>query len=110
MPTNTITQLSDPQGFSPDPLTDILRSGARHLIQQAIEAELSVLMDAHSADQTEDGRARLVRHGHLPEREVITGISAVPVKVPRMRDRGSEAEKSGSSHKFLHPIYAKPNP
>ena len=107
MTTNTITQLSDPQGFSPDPLTDILRSGARHLIQQAVEAELSVLMDAHSADQTEDGRARLVRHGHLPEREVITGIGAVPVKVPRMRDRGSEAEKVRFTSKILPPYLRK---
>ena len=43
--------------------------------------------------KTDDGRARLVRHGHLPEREVMTGIGAVPVKVPRVRDRGSEALK-----------------
>ena len=40
MTTNTITQLSDPQGFSPDPLTDLLRSGAQRLIQQAVEANL----------------------------------------------------------------------
>ena len=39
MTTNTITQLSDPLGFSPDPLTDLLRSGAQRLIEQAIEAE-----------------------------------------------------------------------
>ncbi|MFT4699843.1 MAG: putative transposase [Yoonia sp.] len=48
MTASTITQLSAPQGFSPDSLTEILRSGAHHLIQQAVEAELSVLMDAHS--------------------------------------------------------------
>jgi len=93
MTTNTITQLTDPHGFSPDPLTDILRSGARHLIQQAVEAEFSALLEAHESDRTDDGRARLVRHGHLPEREVITGIGAVPVKVPRVRDRGNKAEK-----------------
>ena len=34
--------LTDPQGFSPDPLTDLLRSGAQRLIEQAVEAELSV--------------------------------------------------------------------
>ena len=28
MTTNTVTQLPDPQGFSPDLLTDLLRSGA----------------------------------------------------------------------------------
>ena len=77
-----ITTLPDPHGFSPDPSTDILRAGARELIQQAVEAELSVFLETHYGDRTEDGRARLVRHGHLPERDVITGIGAVPVKVP----------------------------
>jgi len=47
-----------------------LRSGARDLIQQAVEAELSALLEAHAADRTDDGRARLVRHGHLPERRM----------------------------------------
>jgi len=78
-----ITTLIDPSGFPPDPLTDILRSGARYLIQQAVEAELSVLLDAHSGDRTEDGCAGLVRHGHLPEREVIPAIGAVPVSYAR---------------------------
>ena len=107
MTSSTITQLSDPQGFLPDPLTEILRSGACHLIQQAVEAELSVLMDAHCADQTEDGRARLVRHGHLPEREVVPGIGTVPVKVPRIRDRGSDAEKVRFTSRILPPYLRK---
>ena len=48
MTTNTITQLTDPQGFSPDPLTDLLRSGAQRLIEQAVEAELAVLLEAYA--------------------------------------------------------------
>ena len=44
MTTNTISQLVDPQGFSPDPLTDLLRSGAQRLIAQAVEAELAVML------------------------------------------------------------------
>ena len=88
MPENTITQLPDPSGFSSDPFTDVLRDGARKLIEQAIHAELATLMNAFSKEKLEDGRARLVRHGHLPEREVMTGIGPVPVKVPRVRDRG----------------------
>ena len=72
-----------PTGFSPDPLTDLLRQSARDLIAQAVMAELNAFLTAH-ADQTDAaGRRRLVRHGHLPERDVQTGIGAVPVKVPR---------------------------
>tara|TARA_R110002073_G_scaffold166183_1_gene322817 strand:+ start:404 stop:556 length:153 start_codon:yes stop_codon:yes gene_type:complete len=50
MTTNTITQLSDPLGFSPDPLTDLLRSGAQRLIEGAIEAELAVLLETYASD------------------------------------------------------------
>ncbi len=107
MTKTSITNLPDPHGFSADPLTDILRAGARDLIQQAVEAELSVLLEAHSADRTVDGRARLVRHGHLPEREVMTGVGAVSVKVPRVRDRGTEAEKIRFTSTILPPYLRK---
>lgn len=107
MTTNTITQLPDPQGFSLDPLTELLRSGAQRLIEQAVEAELAVLLEAYASDKTDDGRARLVRHGHLPEREVMTGVGAVPVKVPRVRDRGDDAEKVRFTSKILPPYLRK---
>ena len=84
---DTIATLPDPSGFSLDPLTGLIRDGARKLIAQAIEAELATLLTAFADDKLEDGRARLVRHGHLPERDVLTGIGPVPVKVPRVRDR-----------------------
>lgn len=93
MTKTTIAALPDPSGFSPDPLTDIFRSGARDLIQQAVEAELAALLQAHANETVDDGRARLVRHGHLPEREVMTGIRPVTVKVPRVRDCGDGTEK-----------------
>lgn len=90
MTKDTVVAFRAPEGFSPDPLTDLLRQGARELIAQAVEAELNAFLAAH-ADQTDGaGRRRLVRHGHLPEREVQTGIGAVPVKVPRVRDRAPE--------------------
>lgn len=90
MKKDTVVAFRTPDGFSPDPLTDLLRRGARDLIAQAVEAELNAFLTAH-ADQTDaSGRRRLVRHGHLPEREVQTGIGAVSVKVPRVRDRAPQ--------------------
>ena len=89
MSKDTITALPDPSGIFPDPLTGVIRDGARKLIEQAIEAELAALMASFAGDKLEDGRARLVRHGHLPEREVMTGIGPVAVKAPRVRDRGA---------------------
>ena len=62
---DTIAKLPDPSGFSPDPLTEVIRDGARKLIEQAVEAELATLLAAFADHRLEDGRARLVRHGHL---------------------------------------------
>ncbi len=86
MSQDTVVVFRAPDGFSSDPLTDLACAGARQLIAQAVGAEVAGFPAAH-ADQT--GAAdlrRLVRHGHLPEREVQTGIGAVPVKVPRVRE------------------------
>lgn len=101
MSETTITKLPDPSGFSRDPLTDLIRDGARKLIEQAVEAELATLLAAFAEDKLEDGRARLVRHGHLPEREILSGIGPVAVKVPRVRDRKPGAEKISFSPSIL---------
>ncbi len=83
-----IPQLRDPSGIIQDPLSAVIRAGARKLIEQAIEAELAALLAFFSKDKLADGRSRLLRDGHLPEREVLTGIGPVTLKVPRLRDRG----------------------
>ncbi|MCZ6589146.1 MAG: IS256 family transposase [Alphaproteobacteria bacterium] len=84
---DTIIQLRQPESFSDDPLTDVLRSGARQLLAQAIEAEVAAHIAGHADLADEQGRRRIVRHGYLPEREVQTGIGSVAVKMPRVRDR-----------------------
>ena len=91
MKEDIVVALRQPGSFSDDPLTDILRTGARQLLAQAIEAEVDAHITAH-ADLTDDeGRRRIVRHGHSPEREIQTGIGAVPVRSPRVRDRDPDA-------------------
>ena len=73
-----------------DPLTELLRSGARQLLQQAIEAEVQGLLAAHSGRLLDDGRAAVVRNGHLPEREIQTGIGPVTVQIPKVRAKTGE--------------------
>jgi len=69
-------------------LTEVLRLGARHLLAQADEMEVTTFVEGH-ADLTDQAvRRRVVRHGYLPEREVQTGIGPVAVRCPRVRDRG----------------------
>jgi len=76
-----------------DELTDVLRQGAQRLVLQAVEAEFASFLDTHDNQRLADGRKRIVRHGHLPERKVVTGIGSVPVKIPRSRDRKGHQDK-----------------
>ena len=70
-----------------DPLTAVLRSGARRLLAQAIEAEAEAFLAAMADRRLADDRARFVRHGHGPERTVQTGIGPVEVQRVKVRDR-----------------------
>ena len=90
MSNDNVVRLIQPGAFE-DQLTEILRSGARTLLAQAVEAEVAEFLAKHADLMTENGRQRLVRHGHLPEREVMTGIGPVAVRQPRVRDRATAA-------------------
>ena len=83
-----VVKLLQPGSFS-DPLTEVLRNGARALLAQAIEAEVADFLAQHVDLKTATGVRRVVRHGHLPEREVMTGIGPVGVRQPRVRYRGA---------------------
>jgi len=76
-----------------DPLTEILRSGAKRLIAQAVEAEFAAFQGSHGDLKLPDGRQRVVRHGYDPVRPIQTGIGPVEVDKPKARDRGASSAK-----------------
>ena len=94
MPNDNVFKLIQPGTFD-DQLTEVLRNGARALLAQAIEAEVVDFLGKHAELKKPDGHQRVVRHGHLPEREVMTGIGPVAVRQPRVRDREAGAADPG---------------
>ena len=102
MKEDRVVELRQPGSFSDDPLTEILRLGARELLAQAVEAEVSAFIEGHAGLCNEDGRRRVVRHGYLPEREIQTGIGPVAVRQPRVRDRGTD--EAGGKIRFSSSI------
>ena len=91
MKENTVVAFQNPSDFQKDPLTEVLQAGARELLAQAVEAEVSVFLGSHAALVDAAGRRRVVRNGYLPERFIQTGIGPVSVRQPRVRDRGDGA-------------------
>lgn len=90
MTKDNVIDFKKPEPFIDDPITDILRSGARQLLAQALEIEISNFLSQYADLGDDQGRKRITRNGYLPEREIQTGIGQVPVKVPRVRDRQPE--------------------
>jgi len=73
-----------------DPLTEIAREGARRMLAEALVAEADAFVAGFNEERLADGRHRIVRHGFGPERQIQTGVGAVPVQRPKIRDRGPE--------------------
>jgi putative transposase len=114
---DNIVGLKKPETIK-DMLTEVLRNGARELLAVAIEAEINEFLKAHN-DQ--ESKARFVRNGYLPEREIQTGIGGIGVEMPRIRDRNNGTDgisfssslipkylrRSTSMNEFLPLLYLK---
>ena len=90
-----------------DPLTDILRAGARELLARAIEIEVDAFLAGTSDLTLSDGRARLVRHGYGPARQIQTGIGPVEVARPKVRDRGASGANRIRFSSAILPLWAR---
>jgi len=78
-------------------LTELLRSGARQLIADAVEAELQELLGQDTTFRNKDSQRQIVRNGYLPERGIQTGIGPVKIRVPKIRDKCGQGIKFNSA-------------
>ena len=105
---STITPLHQP-GSVEDPLTAIARDGARRMLAAALRAEADAFVAQHAEETLPDGRQRVVRHGYGPERSIQTGIGALDVQRPKVRDRATDmpAEKKVRFTSNILPKWAR---
>jgi len=93
MKKSNVVSLAPPEERVADVLTEIVRNGARDLLAKAVEAEVEEFIARYGGLCDENGQRRIVRNGYLPEREIQTGVGAVEVRVPRVRDRAASADE-----------------
>jgi len=86
-------------------LEQIVREGAQKMLQQAIEFEVDEYLSTHQ-QQDERGKRVVVRHGHLPKRNLMTGIGPIAVQAPRVRHRDGGARFSSA----ILPCYLRRSP
>jgi transposase-like protein len=86
------------------PLEELVRRGARDILQRAIEAEIRTTLEEFASVSLIDGRRAVVRNGYLPPREILTTVGPVEVQVPKVRDRTGSGVKFNSA---LAPPYVR---
>jgi putative transposase len=105
MEESTTGSIPFPVASGGDVLTGILRDGAKRLLAQAIEAEVAGYIERHGALHDAEGHRMVVRNGHLPEREIQTGIGPVRVRQPRVNDK--RVDEAGRRIRFSSEILPK---
>ena len=79
----------------------LLQEGARKLLQAAIENEIIEYIQFHQDRRDEDGQRLVVRNGHLPEREIVSGVGPIKVRQPRVRHRDGGQFSSAILPKYM---------
>lgn len=103
----TIDRFIVPAPSSQDVMTEILRAGAQKMLAEMIQQEVEDWLARRADLRDEQGRRQVVRNGHLPEREITTGVGPVKVKQPRVRDRRPAGEAEPFHSKILPPYLRK---
>ena len=85
-------------------LEQLLSEGARKLLQAAIENEVAVYLQSQSGRRSESGERSVVRNGHLPERDLVTGVGPVKIRHPRVRHRDGGSFSSEILPKYMRRV------
>jgi transposase-like protein len=111
--TEDLNQVDQASGWDPltptaSPLDAIARAGAREMLQRALESEVQEFLDRHSSRVDAKGRRLVVRNGHLPSRQLLTGVGPLELRQPRVRDKSADAsERVTFSSQILPPYLRK---
>jgi putative transposase len=107
MEESSIDRFIVPVPESRDVLTEIARAGAQKMIADMIQQEVEDWLAARASLRDEQGRRQVVRNGYLPKREIQTGVGAVQVRQPRVRDRRPPDQAEPFTSKILPPYLRK---
>jgi transposase-like protein len=88
-------------------LDALVREGARKMLQAALENEVQLFLDEHAARVDEQGRRLVVRNGHLPAREIVTGAGPLEIRQPRVRDKSPDPDERVRFSSSILPPYLR---
>lgn len=92
------------------PLDELIRMGAQRMLQAAIDAEVDEFLARHADRRDDEGRRHVVRNGHLPAREILTGAGRLTIQQPRVRDKSPDREGRVQFSASVLPAYLRKSP
>lgn len=104
---SSIDRFIAPVPQSQDVVTEILRAGAQKMLMKAIQDEVEDWLAQRAHLRDEQGRRQVVRNGHLPKREIMSGVGPIEVQQPRVRDRRPADQAEVFTSKILPPYLRK---
>jgi len=102
-----LSQNKNPSGISVrSALEEVLRNGARKMLQEAIEVEMAEYVHNCQTLRDEMNKRMVIRNGYLPKRSILTGIGSLSIHQPRVRDK----RKTTSFSSAILPKYKRRTP
>lgn len=89
------------------PLDELVREGAKRMLQAAIDAEVEAFIAQHADRRDDSGRRQVVKNGSLPSREILTGAGPIEVKQGRVRDNSPDADSRVQFVPSVLPAYLR---
>lgn len=89
------------------PLDELVRQGARQMLQAALESEVRTFLDQHATKVDAQRRRLVVRNGALPSREILTGAGPLEISQPRVRDKSLEPSERVRFRSSILPAYLR---
>jgi putative transposase len=83
-------------------IDDILRDGARRALQSAIEREVDEYIERNKPHVDQQGHRLVVRNGHHPARNILSGNGPIQVCQPRVNDK--RVDEQGNRFRFTSQI------
>jgi transposase-like protein len=89
------------------PLDEIVRKGARKMLQKALEVEIDSFIEQYQYILDDEGKRLIVRNGYARPRKIITGAGQLEVRTPRLDDRVLDKHNEPRFRSALIPPYLR---
>jgi len=105
---NTIKLKTSPEeNIINQPLDEIVRNGAKVMLQKALEIEVDLFLEKYQYILDDKGNRQVVRNGRGRPRKIVAGAGQIEIEAPRVDDRVLEIHQEPRFKSSIVPPYLR---